>query len=75
MNKVITLPKEKTIQAELIQQLKSIGYSDDEVCEALTFIDENPLNDPPPEPPKNKKPNAQVIEFPRRMARSFKNAA
>lgn len=57
-NNILDFPQDKCHQTEVIQGLKNIGYTDNEVQDALLFIDNNPLNNdmsnvipfPTPEP-------------------------
>lgn len=82
MDNVKKLPQETIFQADLIKNLKAIGYTDQEVQEALNFISENPLNndgDNNPPPPKKQKPEldtqAEIIPFPSKKVYSFRKAA
>lgn len=76
-NNIINFPT--THKAKLIQSLKEIGYSPEQIEAALLFVENNPPdNDPPPRPRKKvPRPEGKVIDFPKpaRVIQIIKNAA
>lgn len=68
---LFNFPQEKCFQKELIFNLQSIGYNDEEINQALTFVKNNPLEEKKEESnviPLFKKEEhlAQVIPFRKR---------
>lgn len=73
MKNVIEFPE--MFKAKLIHSLKEIGYTPDQIEEALLFI-EGHDEDPEPPPPKKEKLPSNVVDFIQfKRKESFRKAA
>ena len=76
MGKVLKFSEKVMFNKEFKENLELCGWSEDEINTALAFVDENPSNDDPsPTPPPKQAPVAQIIQFPLKVHKTYRQAA